>query len=203
MYLPVVENQLKNESALYPLLAIESRMVKKYVKFLAERNNPEILDIGPVSGNNISFFLNRVSKVHVCDVFSLIAREPGSTASPEYILSFLDYKERSLDGIHMWDIPDHLDTLTLSLLMKKLHSFLKPNALLMLMASTTSGVQPHPLYFVIREDCSVMLEKVTTRQLSYFYRANREIERCLKPFQQLNSFISINGVREFLYRNPG
>ena len=202
MYYTVSENHTKIASPSYPLFAKESRMVKRYMKYLTQRDKPEILDIGPVSGSNISFFLGHVSKVHICDVLSLIAREPRPGADAERILSFFDFKEKSLDGIHLWDAPDHIDNRTLSLLVKKFHFLLKPNGLLIFIASTTTGIQPHPLFFIMRENYAVMLEKVTTRRLSYFYRSNRDLELCMKPFQQLSSFICTDGLREFLYRNP-
>jgi hypothetical protein len=204
MRAPVSESRIDltpDAAASYPLFVNESRMVKKYMRLLALREKPEILDVGPVSGNNISFFLSHVSKLHVCDAFSRFSHDIHQNPDTEEMLSFFDYKENSLDGIHVWDICDHLNSRMLSPLVRKLHSLLKPNGLMMLIASTTSGVQPYPLFFVIRDDCAVVLQKVTTRRFPYFYRTNRDIEGSMKPFQQLNSFICTNGVREFLFRN--
>jgi hypothetical protein len=197
MHVPAPKKLVNEAPPAYPLFVNESRMLKKYMYFLEQRDKPVILDIGPVSGSNISFFLNCASKLHVFDMLA----ETHQAEDAEHFLSLFDYQEYSLDGIHLWDVPDHLNNRLLSLLVRKLHSLLKPDGLMTLIASTTSGVQPYPLFFAIRDDCTAFLQKTTTRRLSYFYRTNRDIERSMRPFKQFNSFICTNGIREFLFKS--
>jgi hypothetical protein len=200
MHIPVYKNRIEDAPVSVPLFAYESRMLKKYVRMLEKRQRPEVLDLGPVCGNNISFFLDRSSRLYQCDSFSRSVRELKRDSDADEIFSHLEIRENSLDGIHLWDVPDHIDNRTLSLLVNKLHSFLKPDGLLMMIASTSTAAQPSPLYFVIRDDCAVVLERSTSARLSYVYRPNRDIERNLIPFRQVNSFICTNGVREFLFK---
>jgi hypothetical protein len=200
MHVPVFNKRVQDASGPVPLFAIESRMLKRYMRALAERERPEVLDLGPVSGNNISFFLGHNARLHLCDVFSRSAHRLARKSDADDLFSHVDITDGSLDGIHLWDMPDHIDNHSLSILVNKLHALLKPDGIMMMIASTVSVQQPFPLYFVIREDNAVVLDKMTTWRLPYFYRTNREIERCLKPFHQLNSFICTNGVREFLFK---
>jgi hypothetical protein len=195
-------NRTQNTGASYLLFPHESRMLKKYVEYLARCEKPEVLDVGPVCGNNISFFLERVKRLHVCDLVSRLSPEKKHEPEAEGCLSLLDYREKSLDGIHLWDFPDHIGNRALSLFVRKLHGLLKPTGRLIMIASTASAVQPFPLFFVIRNDCAVVLENKPERRISYFYRSNRDIEQSMKPFRQAHSFICSSGVREFLFR-PG
>jgi hypothetical protein len=177
-----------------------SRMLKQYVQFLNKCEKPEILDIGPASGNNISFFLGYAIKLHVCDVFSRFASKKKQCIDTEKVLSYLDYKENSLDGINLWDLPDHFGSGALSIIIQKLSLLLKQNGLLIMIASNTSHHQPYPLYFAIRDANTVILQNTTTCELPYFYRSNRDLERSMQPFRQANSFICTNGIREFLFK---
>jgi hypothetical protein len=200
MHVPVFKNRIPDAPHSVPLFAYESRMLKKYMQTLAECESPEVLDLGPVSGNNISFFLDHSARLHLCDVFSRSAHTLLRESDADDLFSQMDVKESSLDGIQLWDIPDHVDNRSLSILVNKLHSLLKPDGLMMVIATTVNVPQPYPLYFIIREDSAVVLDKMAARRLPYFYRTNRDIERCMKPFHQLNSFICTNGVREFLFK---
>jgi hypothetical protein len=177
-----------------------SRMVKQYVDFLAKCHKPEILDVGPACGNNISFFLGYVAKLHVSDLLGRNAAEKKQDIDPEKALSYLAFKEKSLDGINIWDLPDHVGNRALSAIVRKLCCLLKPNGMLVMIASTTSKIQPYPLYFAIRDPNAVILQNVTTREMPYFYRSNRDMEKSMHPFRQANSFICTNGIREFLFR---
>jgi hypothetical protein len=200
MHLTASDYKIHDSGASSVLFSHESRMLKKYVDRLARCQKPEVLDLGPVCGNNISFFLNRIAKLHVCDVFSHLPQEKKNDPDAEKYVSLLDYKKHSFDGINLWDVPDHLGNRTLALLIPHLQSLLKPSGMLMMIASTTSEPQPYPLFFVIRNDCAVILQTKTEHRLSYYYRANRDIERSMKPFRQKHSFICTNGIREFLYK---
>jgi hypothetical protein len=200
MRFPVPGNNIHDAAASCDVFTNESRMLKRYLEHLALCDKPEVLDLGPACGNNISFFLPRVSRLHVCDAFFhlIMAIKQGSDA--EKHIQLINYKESSFDGIHLWDLPDHLESKTLSLLVRRLHMLLKPKGMLTMIASNTSGTQPYPLYFVIRDDGAVRLQKTTSQRFSYFYRPNRDIEQIMKPFRQTSSFICTNGIREFIYK---
>jgi hypothetical protein len=180
--------------------ASESRMLKKYLSVLARHERPEVLDLGPVCGSNVSFFLERCARLHVCDVFSRPTEQRQRECGAESALAYLDFKENSMAGIHVWDAPDHLDNRLLSLLVRKLHTLMKPDGLMMMIASTATAAQSSSHYLVIRDDGAGALEKLTARRLPYFYRTNRDIEQCMKPFKQVNSFLCSSGVREFLFK---
>jgi hypothetical protein len=177
-----------------------SRMLRQYVDFLQKCRKPEILDLGPVCSNNISFFLEIVSKLHICDILPRLSLSGKKDFDAKCILSLLDYREKSLDGINIWDLPDHIGSRALPLIVQKLCSFLKPHGALVMIASNTSKLQPHPLYFAIRDPGAVILQYCASCKVSYVHRSNRDIEYCMAPLRQVNSFICSNGIREFFFK---
>ena len=179
-----------------------SRMVERYRSFLSKCENPQILDIGPICGQNIEYFINRYTRLHVCDLMQRLTPTPLQPIEPDALLPCFDYDKNSFDGIHLWDVPDHLDNRALKQLISLCCGILKPNGLLMVIAGTTNSPQPYQHYVVISDEMMVTLMKSTTFRLPYFYRSNRDIEMAMKPLEQNCSFVCMNGVREFLYKKP-
>ena len=175
--------------------AYQSRMLQRYTAHIAKCRNPHILDIGPVSGNNISFFLSLGARLSVCDFMLRLTRQ----APPPAIL---DYRDRRFDGIHVWDIPDHLETGLLSDIVKKWFAMLKPGGMLMMLAGPSSVPQPFLHIETIVCDSMVGLEEVPALELPYFHRSNRDIKIVMRPLEQHSSFLCTNGEREFLFKRP-
>jgi hypothetical protein len=198
----ILENSINVPCSPFEDTAHGSRMLKQYVKLLARCYNPEILDMGPVCGNNISFFLDYAAKLHVYDVLAHTndnSRQPGLA----FLIKNLTYKKNSLDGIHLWDMHDHLDNKTFGSMLSELSLLLKPHGLLVMISSNVVlGQQPFFQYLKTDKDLTVMLQKDRSRRLPYFYRTNRDIEKVMKPFERIGSYICTNGVREFLFRRP-
>ena len=196
----VLENRLDKPTGPFEKASYGSRMLKQYVGFLAKRVNSEILDIGPVCGKNIEFFLGHAAKLHVHDVMTQTHSGNQATQWPAALLEELAYENNSLDGIHVWDLHDHISNHDLSSVVQKLWSLLKPHGVVVMIASNVSGLQPFPQYFKIGEELTVTLQKSMVRRLPYYYRTNRAIEKAMQPLVQICSAICTNGVREFLFR---
>jgi hypothetical protein len=181
--------------------AFQSRMLQRYMAHIAKCKNPEILDVGPVSGNNVSFFLSLGARLSICDFMLRLTRQPSSS-EPKKALAVLDYRDRYFDGIHVWDIPDHLETWLLSEIVKKWFAMLKPGGLIMMLAGPSSVPRPSLHIETIVTDSMVGLEEVPELKLPYFHRSNRDIEIAMRPLEQHASFLCTNGEREFLFRRP-
>ncbi|MBN1128871.1 MAG: class I SAM-dependent methyltransferase [Chitinispirillaceae bacterium] len=180
--------------------AYQSRMMERYRHFLGKCDDPRILDSGPVCGKNIEYLLSRFTRIFVCDIMQRLTPEPLHPIEPEALTACLDFEEGSFDGIHVWDIPDHLDDMTLKVLVARCCSFLRPNGLLMLIASTTKSPQPYQHYLAFNDESAAILSRSTSFRLPYFHRSNRDIEIAMKPLVQYCSFVCMNGIREFLFK---
>jgi SAM-dependent methyltransferase len=180
--------------------AYQSRMMERYRQFLGKCDNPQLLDIGPICGNNIEYLLHRYTRLFVCDIMQRLRPEPLQPVEADQLPACFDYEEGSFDGIHLWDVPDHLDDRALRELVTRCSALLKPNGLLIVIASTTRSLQPYQHYFVLNEETAVVLARSTSFKLPYFHRPNRDIELAMKPLEQYSSFICMNGVREFIFK---
>lgn len=180
----------------------QSRMVERYRSFLGKCDDPQILDIGPICGQNIEYLLNRYTRLHVCDLMQRLTPAPLQSIGPEALLPCFDYEKGSFDGIHLWDVPDHIDDHALKALVTICTALLKPNGLIMLLASTTGSQQLYQHYLMLGGELTVTLMRSTSFRLPYFHRSNRDIELAMKPLIQYCSFVCMNGIREFLFKKP-
>jgi hypothetical protein len=179
--------------------AYQSRMLQRYMAHIAKCKHPEVLDIGPVSGNNVSFFLSLGARLSVCDFMLRLTRQAPYHGS-EKAREILDYRDRRFDAINVWDIPDHLETWLLSDIVKRWFAMLKPGGLVMMLAGPSSVPQPFMHIETIVCDTMVGLEEVPSLELPYFHRSNRDIEIVMRPLEQHSSYLCTNGEREFLFR---
>jgi hypothetical protein len=201
MHLSAVESRPLRGSIVREVGEYESRMLQRYFAHLAKCEKPEILDIGPISGNNISVFLSLGAKLSVCDfILRLTNKMPGQEL--EKALGILDYRDYRFDGIHVWDIPDHLETWLLTDLVKTWFALLKPNGLLVMMAGPSSTPQPYLHIARLVRGTTVQLQEIRAKELAYFHRSNRDIEIVMRPLEQRTSYLCTNGEREFLFGRP-
>ncbi|MBN2038005.1 MAG: class I SAM-dependent methyltransferase [Chitinispirillaceae bacterium] len=180
--------------------AYQSRLVERYRSFLNKCDTPQILDIGPVCGSNIQFMLNAYSRLHVCDIVQRVSPQALQPIAPEQIAQCFDYEKGTFDAIHVWDVPDHLEDLALREMVSQCCYLLKPNGLLLMIASTTKNHQPYQHYIVFSDTMPVTLANSTLLKLPYVHRSNRDIEIVMRPLEQYCSFVCMNGIREFLFK---
>jgi 2-polyprenyl-3-methyl-5-hydroxy-6-metoxy-1,4-benzoquinol methylase len=181
--------------------AYQSRLMERYLGFLAKREKPRILDIGPIVGRNISFLLEQGVRLNVCDIMSRLGRA-SQNIQPENLRPLFDYQEAGFDAVHVWDIPDHLYQSSLDELVRLCTRVLRPDGMLMTITSSSTSVQPFQHYFTINDRANVTLQRIEQNKLPYYYRSNRDIDAAMKPLEQLCSFVCMNGLREFLFKKP-
>ena len=179
-----------------------SIMVQLFVETLEQRQDVQILDVGPVCGENIMFFAHRVTRLYVCDMFLRLDRNRRKGLPSNKVWGHLNYSPQSFDGIHLWDLCDHLNDLELGRMADLCHTMLKPKGLVMVVAYEE---QLSPLLvnsFVIRNDYRLKLRPQPHLNLPWYYRHNRALTSLLAPFTAVKSLRYHNGIREFLFQ-PG
>jgi hypothetical protein len=180
--------------------AYSSRMIERYCAFLKKHQSPVLLDVGPVSGGNISFFAEHAGKIYVCDLMRRLAGSDPAGPRTGDIAGILDYRPGSLDGIHLWDLPSHVNDKTLQGITQHCRVLLKRHGFVMVIAKGKPDPEPFENYLLVNNNLSVTLTKSTARSFPHFYRSNRDIELAMKPLEQHTSFMCMNGWREFLFR---
>ena len=181
----------------------KSTILQQFVNSLGRWQDAQILDIGPVCQENITYFAIRMKKHYACDMFLRLKREGSEGLSSGDVWRHLDYPPRNFDGIQLWDLIDHLDDGEVSQLVSLCYSMLRATGLLMLIAFEKEPALPTTSTFVIGQDYHISLRPQPHLKLSWHCRHNRALMSLMGGFNIVKSFQYRNGLREFLYEKPG
>ncbi len=177
-----------------------SMMLKMYVENLAQPSVAQILDVGPVCKENIMYFLQRIKRLHICDLFLRLNRNRRKGLPIKRVREYLDYAPGSFDGINLWDFIDHLNNDETGSLVQLCHTLLKPRGM-MIVTSFEKQWAPSQIHsFVMQDGYQIIFRLQNHLDLPRHYYSNRIITSILSEFQMVKSFIYRNGVREFLCR---
>jgi len=177
-----------------------SMMLKIYVENLAQPSVAQILDVGPVCKENIMYFVQRIKRLHICDLFLRLNRNRRKGLPTKKVREYLDYAPGSFDGINLWDFIDHLNNDEIGSLVQLCHTLLKPRGM-MIVTSFEKQWAPSQIHsFVMKDGYQITFRLQNHLDLPRHYYSNRIITSILSEFQMVKSFIYRNGVREFLCR---
>jgi hypothetical protein len=173
-------------------------MLQMYFEALDQSSMAQVLDVGPVCEENITFFAKRVKRFHVCDMFLRLNRNKREGLPPKKMWEHLDYAPHSFDGINLWDFIDHINDDEIGRLVNLCHTLLKPKGM-MIVTSFEEQSAPSQIHsFAIKDGYRLTFRLQNHLDLPCYYRSNRIITDMLSEFRTVKSFIYRNGVREFL-----
>jgi 2-polyprenyl-3-methyl-5-hydroxy-6-metoxy-1,4-benzoquinol methylase len=175
-----------------------SMMLQMYVETLNKYSTAQVLDVGPVCEENITYFAQRVKRIYVCDMFLRLSRNRHKGLPTEKVWEHLDYAPNSFDGINLWDFIDHLKDDDIGRLVNLCHTALEPGGMMMITSFEELSAPSKIHSFVIKDSYRLNFRLQNHLDLPCYYRSNRIITDMLSEFQTVKSFIYRNGVREFL-----
>lgn len=159
----------------------------------------QVLDLGPVCQENISFFARRVKRLYVCDMFIRLERCLGKGDSVGRIWQELDYPPESFDGILLWELADRLDDKEVRTLVKLCHTILKPGGMAVVLVLGEQIARFGVNSFVVGQDFKVRLRPQPHLHLPIRSRQNRDVLAMMTPLNPAKSFICRPGFMEFLF----
>ncbi len=167
---------------------------------LGKEGRGQILDLGPVCGDNINLLARRVRRLCVCDIFFHLGQRARSNDPLDRVWRHLDYPPGSFEGILLWDLIDRLEDHDAQEVVKRCYSMARTGGMVMILAQ--GGPTPSKVVntFVIIQGYQLYLRPKHHLELPVYVRQNREVMEMLAPFTLINSFIYRNGTREFLFR---
>ncbi len=181
-----------------------STILELFVESLERWKDVQILDVGPVCQENITFFARRMRRHYACDMFIRLHRALGKQPKPDNFCRHLDYPPRSFDGIQLWDLVDHLDDDQAKQLVERCFEMLKSTGLLMLIAPVKPPEPAMINTFVIGRGYRLDLRSQQHLELPWYGgRHNRALMSLLAEFNIVKLFRYRNGRREFLFKKPG
>jgi cyclopropane fatty-acyl-phospholipid synthase-like methyltransferase len=179
-----------------------SNALRLFTEHLENQTDAQVLDVGPVCGENIEFFARRVKRVFVCDMFLRLDLARRKELAQNQAWQDLDYPSHSFDGIALWALFDYLDDQGISTLVARCFYMLRPSGILLAVVQdehhiVDSGINS----YVISEDFDVLRRPQTHLSLASQRRHNRALLGMVEPFIPLKSFIYHGGIREILFKH--
>lgn len=185
---------------------------KALARFLAgfsTRQQPVLLDLGPVVGSNVTFFGEEVGcKIFVEDLSKDIDRHV-TQSKVEDLPAFFDKRfpqdSETIDGILCWDIFDYLERTAAERLARQLARVLRPDGVLLAFFSTVdprSAMRPTYTRHVVVDRTHLQYRPYRATRAKQRPLLNRDIQRLFEPLRITENFLLKTNLREVLFRKP-
>jgi SAM-dependent methyltransferase len=184
-----------------------SRALGRVLELMAPVPFPVLVDLGPVTGSNVSFLGERLAcRLHLEDLFSDVDRlvRPGAAQDVRAMLAnALSYEADSVDAVLAWDLFDYLAPEEASTLVGRIARVLRPGGLVMALFTTVVFDRAVYRKYIIED-----AEHLRHRWLPYGRPPQRallggEVERLFAPLEVTESYLLTHHQRETLLRRPG
>jgi len=186
-----------------------TQVMKDFIKGISAMPTPKILDIGPVVGSNLEFFLNHGIKVYMEDFvtaylnpkYSLVLDGKITLNEPSFFEENFSYEVNSLDGLICWDYLCYIEPRFAAVLVRKISSMVKTGGLVMAFFHTHRITGPGMIHkYRIHNESS--LEYIPTGIKSEFKKAFqiRDVSQLFEGFQSQRSYLLKHNVIEILLR---
>jgi hypothetical protein len=187
-----------------------TRALQKFLTSLSSRQQPVLLDLGPVVGSNVTFFGEQLGcKILVEDLSKDIDRhvkEGILSALPGYFSGRFAQESGSVDGILCWDVFDYLDKAAAPPLASQLVRLLRPEGALLAFFTTESpaaeSVKPIYTRHIVADPANLQHRPYPAARGKQRPMQNRDIQRMFEPLRITEQFLLKTKMRELLFRKP-
>ena len=183
-----------------------TKALGKFLKLLQVRENPALIDLGPVVGGNVTFFGEQLGcRIRVEDVATDIerhAKDGKLDELPAFLKTRFKQEADSVDGILCWDVFDFLDRPSAQALADTLTRLLRPDGALLGFFSTTEGRPQVYTKFMVVDDKTLRYRTFPSSRPRQKVLQNRDLNKMFEGLRVTESFLMKNSVREILFRKP-
>lgn len=201
IFTPLTERPKEHQASDNKQVYYTSNVLRLFAEDLERREDPHILDIGPICGENIVFLARRVKRLCVCDMFLRIDRDRRKGLPPAKAWRHLDYPPQSFDGILIWELADRLEDREARRLAELCYTLIKPEGKVVMFVPAGQSVQEAVSAFVIDDGFRLHLRPQPHLDLPLRKSQNRNVLGLMSPLKSVKSFIYRNGLREFLFKH--
>jgi hypothetical protein len=181
-----------------------TKALKKFLALLTSRATPELLDLGPVVGSNVSFFGEQLGcKIFVEDLFADVERHVRDNkleALPAFFQKRFHQTTGTVDGVLCWDLIDYLDKASAQALATELTRILRPDGALLAFFRTAQQRDAHYTKFIIVDEVNLRHRPYPAARSRQAVLLNRDIIRLFAGLRVSDSFLLQNNIREILFR---
>ena len=187
-----------------------TKVLAKFIANLTGRSSPVLLDLGTVTGSNVTFFGEQLGcKIIVEDLSKDIDRavkEKTLAELPAHFTKRFTQDDDSVDGVLCWDLFDYLDKHSAAALAGQIVRLLKPEGVVLAFFNTHEPKEQSPAVYTKH----IVVDKSTLQHRVYPAARgkqrplqNRDIQRMFEPLRVTEQFLLKSHMREVLFRKLG
>jgi hypothetical protein len=187
-----------------------TKVLAKFIAGLNGRTSPVLLDLGSVTGSNVTFFGERLGcKIIVEDLSKDIDRAVKEKTIPELPAHFtrrFSQETASVDGVLCWDLFDYLDKHAAAALATQIVRILKPEGVVLAFFNTLEPKDPNPAVYtkhVVVDQAHLQYRPYPAARGKQRPFQNRDIQRMFEPLRIIEQFLLKSQQREMLFRKAG
>ena len=181
-----------------------TKVLPRFLAALTPVESPVLLNLGPVVGQNIAFFGERLGcKIFVEDIAAdLAASPPPAGEIAAFLEKRLAHAPGSIDGILCWDLFDLLDRPTSQALAAYLAKLLKPGGVLYAFFGATPAPIAHYTRYIVAGPDSFELRTAPVPPRPRNVLVTRDINKMFEGLVVTESVLLKSNTRETLFRKP-
>jgi len=183
-----------------------TKVLAKFIAGLSGRSSPVLLDLGSVTGSNVTFFGERLGcKIIVEDLSKDIDRAVKEKTLPELpalLAKRFTQEDASVDGVLCWDLFDYLDKHSAAALASQIVRLLKPDGVVLAFFNTHEPKEPAPAIYtkhVVVDQASLQYRPYPAARGKQRPFQNRDIQRMFEPLRITEQFLLKSHMREVLF----
>jgi SAM-dependent methyltransferase len=189
-----------------------SNSLAELSKYILREGSCSVLDLGPTSPANISYFTGLGARSYTEDVLHssknpeyLVKNSDGQTViDPDKFLSDnLNFDADTFDAVLCWDAPDYMNEALVKPVVQRLHKIMKPGGLLLAFFHTKDAGADAPYYrYHIAGQDTLDMQPMARSSNNYFRLQrvfnNRHIENLFRDYGSIKFFLGRDNIREVL-----
>jgi SAM-dependent methyltransferase len=187
-----------------------TKVLAKFVAGLNGRSSPVLLDLGSVTGSNVTFFGERLGcKIIVEDLSKDIDRavkEKTLADLPAHFTRRFSQEDASVDGVLCWDLFDYLDKNAAAALARQIVRILKPDGVVLAFFNTLEPKESTPPIYtkhIVVDPAHLQYRPYPAARGKQRPFQNRDIQRMFEPLRITEQFLLKSQQREMLFRKSG
>ena len=181
-----------------------TKTLRKFLACLAGRQNPRLLDLGPVVGSNVEFFGERLGcRIFVEDLLAELERPDrnGLGDSRPYLPDRIT--GNSVDGVLCWDVFDYLEPRAAERLARELVSVLRPGGPLLGFFNTATRAAAPYTRFILEDETRFRHQPYGPTRSKGRALHSRDIVKMFDGLTVKDLFLLKTHTREILFKKPG